>query len=108
MKIIITTIAILLINLSCHKSEERNNDSISKTRDLNRMDLGMAIWRKQIKKFNGNERKADSAYNSIKIIVIDDIYKKVNKKILEEDCGHIFFNRHCVNCKQTRLIRYGF
>lgn len=92
--------------LGCEKPLEEVEDK--KSYDITKMDLGMALWKRQIILFDGDLEKADSAYSVDKKILIDDIYKtakKVENKndVSEKECGHIFFNRYCHFCREYRL-----
>ena len=102
----IYTLLLAWFLLGCEKPIEESEDK--KSYDITKMDLGMALWKRQIILFDGDLEKADSAYSVDKKILIDDIYKtseRVEKKdaISEKECGHIFFNRYCHTCREYRL-----
>ena len=92
--------------LGCEKPIEESEDK--KGYSIINMDLGMALYKRQIILFDGDLEKADSAYSVDKKILIDDIYKTTERlknkdDINEKECGHIFFNRYCHSCKEYRL-----
>jgi hypothetical protein len=102
-------VAVLLVG--CKNPTEDTNEK--KSFDISIMDLGMSLWKNKIQTFNGDIKKADSAYAIDKQILIDDIYKnaeKVEKKRTDDkkECGHIFFNKYCQSCKEYRLEHDGF
>jgi len=102
-------VAVLLIG--CQNSKEDINDK--KSSDISRMDLGMALWKNKIQTFEGDVKKADSAYAIDKQKLIDDIYKTAEKEenkkeVDEKECGHIFFNKYCQSCKEYRLEHNDF
>jgi len=102
-------VAVLLFG--CRNSIEDVNEK--KSFDISKMDLGMALWKNKIQTFDGDIKKADSAYAIDKQKLIDDIYKtaeKIEKKkeVDEKECGHIFFNKYCQSCKEYRLENAGF
>jgi len=102
-------VAVLLVG--CQNSKEDINEK--KSFDISKMDLGMALWKNKIQTFDGDIKKADSAYAIDKRILMDDIYKTAekveNKKNVDEkECGHIFFNKYCQFCKEYRLENGGF
>lgn len=102
-------VAVLLVG--CQNTTEDINEK--KSFDTTKMDLGMALWKNKIQTFEGDVKKADSAYEIDKQKLIDDIYKTVEKveekkEFDEKDCGHIFFNKYCQSCKEYRLDNNGF
>lgn len=102
-------VAVLLVG--CKNPIEDADEK--KSFDISKMDLGMALWKNKIQTFDGDIKKADSAYAVDKQILIDDIYKTAekieNKKDDDEkECGHIFFNKYCQSCKEYRLEHNGF
>lgn len=103
-------VAVLLVG--CQNKIEDVNEK--KSFDTTKMDLGMALWKNKIQTFEGDIKKADSAYEIDKKILIDDIYKtadKVEEKkkvVNEKECGHIFFNKYCRFCREHRLHNNGF
>jgi len=75
MKLYLILLAIFL--LGCETNLETiKQKKISAT--LN-MDLGMALWKRHLLLFDGDIKKTDSAYTTDKKILIDDIYKSVDK-----------------------------
>jgi len=105
------TLLVAVLLVGCEKSLEEVDEEKSFT--ISKMDLGMALWKNKIQTFEGDVKKADSAYAIDKKTLIDDIYKtakKVEKKnnADEKECGHIFFNKYCQSCKEYRLENGGF
>ena len=72
-----TTITLLLlIFLAGCKDYTRERKSF----DIAKMDLGKELWKNKILLFEGNVKKADSAYQVDKIKIIDDIYDSLKQK----------------------------
>ena len=105
------TLLVAVLLVGCEKSLEEVDEEKSFT--ISKMDLGMALWRNKIQTFDGDIKKADSAYEIDKQKLIDDIYKTVEKvekkkEVDEKECGHIFFNKYCQSCKEYRFEHNGF
>lgn len=112
-KVLLGCVLLLTLSVGCY---EPTRDVIDNKKDLSlkTMDLGMALWKRQIILFDGDIKKADSAYRVDKKVLNDDIYKsiykevekedsKLNQKANEKECKHIFYNRYCYDCREYRL-----
>lgn len=66
--------------LSC--SHDKKYYELKKENTELDMDLGMLLWKKKIIQYKGNVKKADYAYEKDKKILINDIYKTIQKKVM--------------------------
>lgn len=97
-KIIFCILSLVLFSNCADIENQTVNEQIAHDKKI--MQLGGYLYTKELRKTNGNMRKADSLFNIDGDTILKNIYKIPEEK--EKHCGHVFFNKFCQDCREYR------